>query len=161
MASVTAQYLEERIHLADELRRGRATMLEPQDLPGAYGRVVKAIDHVLTVSGCDAVLGGGWAVWRHGYVGRVTQDVDVLIPADQVAEVQRVASSRVLRSCPACRVVGRSSCTRKPAFRLTSFRKVSGPGPLRGRPLRCCHTPPPSVRLAGRFATSRSTGSFN
>jgi hypothetical protein len=67
-------------------------MLEPQDLPGRYGRVIKAIDHVLGVTGCRAVLAGGWAVWRHGFVGRVTQDVDIALAAAEIDEFMRVAS---------------------------------------------------------------------
>jgi len=67
-------------------------MLEPQDLPGRYGRVVHAIDHILQVTSIEAVLGGGWAVWRHGYAARLTQDVDIALPADRIDEFQRVAS---------------------------------------------------------------------
>lgn len=67
-------------------------MFEPQDLPGRYGRVVHAVDHLLSAIGCEAVVGGGWAVWRHGYVGRVTQDLDVALPADRIDEFLRVAS---------------------------------------------------------------------
>lgn len=59
-------------------------MLEPQDLPGRYGRVVKALDQVLRACDCESVVGGGWAVWRHGYVGRVTQDIDIALPVDRV-----------------------------------------------------------------------------
>ena len=67
-------------------------MLDPQDLPGRYGRVVKAVDHLLQVIQSEAVLGGGWAVWRHGYVGRVTQDMDIALPADRVDEFVRAAA---------------------------------------------------------------------
>lgn len=67
-------------------------MLTPQDLPGRYGRVVRAIDHVLEAMSCEAVVGGGWAVWRHGYINRVTQDVDIVLPADRIDEFLRVAS---------------------------------------------------------------------
>lgn len=92
MTPMTLEYLDDRLGLADELRLGRATMLEPQDLPGRYGRVIKAIDHVLEVAGCMSVVAGGWAVWRHGYVGRVTQDVDIALAANQVEEFMRVAA---------------------------------------------------------------------
>jgi hypothetical protein len=92
MGSVTLEYLTERLELADQLLAGRTTMLTPQDLPGRYGRVVKAVDHLLQVLGMEAVLGGGWAVWRHGYVGRVTQDLDVVLPADRIDEFLRVAA---------------------------------------------------------------------
>lgn len=67
-------------------------MFEPQDLPGRFGRVVRDIDHVLAATDCPAVLAGGWAVWRHGYVGRITQDVDVALPKDKVAEFLRAAA---------------------------------------------------------------------
>jgi hypothetical protein len=91
MSNITLDYLTERLHLADQLRLGRKDMLHPQDLPGSYGRVIKAIDHVLTVSNGQAVLAGGWAVWRHGYIGRVTQDVDIALAKEQVDEFMRVA----------------------------------------------------------------------
>src|SRR5438067_3291967 len=91
MSTISVQDLTERLQLADELQAGRDTMLEPQDLPGRYGRVVKAVDHLLDVLNCEAVIGGGWAVWRHGYVGRVTQDVDIILGADRVAEFVRAA----------------------------------------------------------------------
>ena len=67
-------------------------MLEPQDLPGRYGRVVQSLDQVLSACNCMAVVGGGWAVWRHGYVGRVTQDIDIVLPADRIEEFLRVAA---------------------------------------------------------------------
>ncbi len=67
-------------------------MLEPQDLPGRYGRVVRALDQVLHACACEAVVGGGWAVWRYGYVGRVTQDVDIVLPKASVDEFLRAAS---------------------------------------------------------------------
>src|SRR5215471_5169479 len=60
MSGVTLASLTERLALADELLAGRAEMLDPQDLPGRYGRAVKAVDHLLQVIGCEAVLGGGW-----------------------------------------------------------------------------------------------------
>ena len=92
MRTITLDYLAERLELADQLRDGRGTMLEPQDLPGRYGRVIKAVDRLLQLVQSEAVLGGGWAVWRHGYVGRVTQDVDIVLPADRLAEFLRVAA---------------------------------------------------------------------
>jgi hypothetical protein len=67
-------------------------MLEPQDLPGRYGRVVRAIDQVLRACECEAVVGGGWAVWRHGYIGRVTQDVDIVLPTDRVDDFLQAAA---------------------------------------------------------------------
>jgi len=67
-------------------------MLEPQDLPGRYGRVVRALDQVLAACDCEAVVSGGWAGWRHGYIGRVTQDVDIAVPKIAVDEFLRAAS---------------------------------------------------------------------
>jgi len=67
-------------------------MFEPQDLPGRYGRVVKAVDRVLAAIQGEGVLAGGWAVWRHGYLGRVTQDLDVVLPAALIDEFLRVAA---------------------------------------------------------------------
>lgn len=67
-------------------------MLAPQDLPGRYGRVVHAIDHLLRITHIEAVLGGGWAVWFHGYSGRVTQDIDIALPAARIDEFLLAAS---------------------------------------------------------------------
>ena len=92
MATITLRFLTEQLELADQLAAGRTTMLEPQDLPGRYGRVVKAVDHVLATMSCEALLAGGWAVWRHGYIGRVTQDLDVILPAQRIDEFLRVAA---------------------------------------------------------------------
>lgn len=92
MAAVTLEALNEQLELADELRARRAEMFHPQDLPGRYGRVVKAVDHLLQAVGCEAVLGGGWAVWRHGYIGRVTQDLDIVLPAGRVEDFLQTAS---------------------------------------------------------------------
>lgn len=67
-------------------------MLEPQDLPGRYGRAVKALDQILHATGIEAAVAGGWAVWHHGYIGRVTQDIDIVLPADRMVEFLHVAS---------------------------------------------------------------------
>src|SRR5262245_49155939 len=91
MATVTPAFLKEQLQLADELLAGRSHMLAPQDLPGRYGRVVRAVDHVLQATNCTSVLAGGWAVWHHGFVGRVTQDLDIVVPAALVDELLRVA----------------------------------------------------------------------
>ncbi len=92
MTLVTLETLAEHLTLADQLLAGRNRMFEPQDLPGRYGRVVRAVDHVLQVMECESVLAGGWAVWRHGFPGRITQDVDIVIPANRLEEFSRVAS---------------------------------------------------------------------
>jgi len=67
-------------------------MLTPQDLPGRYGRVVRAIDHLLLVIDCASVVAGGWAVWRHGYVGRLTQDIDIVLPKKRIPDFLQVAA---------------------------------------------------------------------
>jgi hypothetical protein len=92
MAQTTLAFLTEQLNLADELAAGRDTMLEPQDLPGRYGRVVRAIDQVLQATQIESVLGDGWAVWRHGYAARVTQDLDIALPADRIEEFRHVAA---------------------------------------------------------------------
>jgi hypothetical protein len=89
---VTLESLSQQLQLADTLLAGRPHMLEPQDLPGRYGRVVKALDGVLHACNCESVVGGGWAVWRHGYVGRITQDIDIALPSDHVDTFLQAAS---------------------------------------------------------------------
>ena len=71
MPSVTLEFLTEQLDLGEQIQARRHAMFSPQDLPGRYGRVVKAIDHLLGVLGCEAVVAGGWAVWHHGYVARL------------------------------------------------------------------------------------------
>lgn len=90
MASLA--FLTEQIELNDQLLAGREHMFNPQDLPGRYGRVVRAVDHLLQVIRCEAVVGGGWAVWHHGFVARVTQDIDIALPAAFIDEFLRVAA---------------------------------------------------------------------
>lgn len=92
MAGTTLEFLTEQIELAEQLTAGRNRMLEPQDLPGRWGRAIRAVDHILSVMSCESVVGGGWAVWRHGYSARVTQDVDIALPADRIEEFLRVAA---------------------------------------------------------------------
>ncbi len=92
MKGVTLAFLKENLELGDQLLAGRDSMFEPQDLPGRYGRVVKAIDRLLGALDCTGVLGGGWAVWRHGFFGRMTQDIDIVLPADRIEEFVRGAA---------------------------------------------------------------------
>lgn len=92
MAGISLESLTEQLEVADQLRAGRDTMHEPQDLPGRYGRVVRALDHVLQSMACESVVGGGWAVWHHGYVSRVTQDIDIALAAHRIDEFLRVAA---------------------------------------------------------------------
>jgi hypothetical protein len=51
-----------------------------------------AVDHLLEVVDCEAVLAGGWAVWHHGYIERVTQDLDIVLAADSVDSLMLAAS---------------------------------------------------------------------
>jgi hypothetical protein len=91
MPPATAANVESQLKLADTLRERRPHMFTPQDLPGRYGRVVKAVDHLLEVVGCEASLVGGWAVWHHGFIGRVTQDLDIVLPANSVDSLLKSA----------------------------------------------------------------------
>ncbi len=92
MNELTREVLKERLELGEELLAGKDTMLEPQDLPGRYGRVVKAIDKLLEAIQCEAVMAGGWAVWRHGFFARMTQDIDIVLPSNRIDEFLRAAS---------------------------------------------------------------------
>lgn len=91
MSGVTIEFLTQQLELAEQLRVGRTRMLEPRDLPGRFGRVIRSLELVLSATQIEAVLAGGWAVWRHGYVARVTQDVDIVLAADRIDEFLRVA----------------------------------------------------------------------
>src|SRR5438270_2674344 len=92
MTRTSLAFLKEQIELNDQLLAGREHMFNPQDLPGRYGRVVRAVDHLLQIIKCEAALGGGWAVWHHGFVARVTQDIDMVLPASRIDEFLRVAA---------------------------------------------------------------------
>lgn len=92
MPAVTLDFLTEQLELGEQIQARRLAMFTPQDLPGRYGRVVKAIDHLLASLGCESVVADGWAVWRHGYVARLTQDIDIVLPKDHIPEFLRVAS---------------------------------------------------------------------
>lgn len=63
----------------------------PRDLPGRYGRVVADLERLLQATNTLAVVAGGWAVWHHGYAGRVTEDVDLVIADEKLKELNRVA----------------------------------------------------------------------
>jgi hypothetical protein len=92
MPQTSLEFLKEQIELNDQLVAGRQRMLSPQDLPGRYGRVIRAVDHLLCVLNCEAVVGGGWAVWHHGFTERLTVDVDIALPAARIDEFLQVAS---------------------------------------------------------------------
>jgi len=65
-------------------------MLEPQ-IAGVMP-CVAALDQVLHACDCESVEGGGWADWRHGYVGRVTQDIDMYCQTGRVDDFLQAAS---------------------------------------------------------------------
>ena len=65
----------------------------PRDLPGRYGRVIKDLERLLTAADALSVVAGGWAVWRHGYAGRVTQDVDIVVAKQHIGSLRRLAYS--------------------------------------------------------------------
>jgi hypothetical protein len=92
MARTSLAFLKEQIELNDQLLAGREHMFDPQDLPGRYGRVVRAVDHLLQALNCEAVLGWGWAVWHHGFTERLTQDLDIALPATRIEEFLHAAS---------------------------------------------------------------------
>jgi hypothetical protein len=95
--------LLEQLALAEELRTlGRAQM-EPSELPGRYGRVIRDLERLLAATGAPAVVAGGWAVWHHGYVGRVTQDVDIVIPTDSQESLLRIAPICGFEVLPLCK----------------------------------------------------------
>src|SRR5712692_5208718 len=99
MSPITLEFLSQQIELSDELRAGRAHMHDPQDLPGRYGRVIRALDHLLEAIQGEAVVGGGWAVWHHGFAERLTQDIDIALPAAQIEaflQVARVSGFEIL-----------------------------------------------------------------
>lgn len=77
--------------LAEILLGMDAEVTQPRDLPGRYGRVIRDLERLLSATQSPAVVAGGWAVWRHGYAGRVTEDVDVVVPADRLQFLQAAA----------------------------------------------------------------------
>lgn len=42
------------------------------------------MERLLQLTHTLAVVAGGWAVWRYGFAGRVTQDVDLVVPKDKI-----------------------------------------------------------------------------
>lgn len=58
----STELLAEQLELADLLRAVRDQMLEPQHLPGRYGRGIRALDHVLQEIGAGSSVARGWSV---------------------------------------------------------------------------------------------------
>ncbi len=77
--------------LSDQLAVLDPASSRPADLPGRFGRVIADTQRLLTASATPAVVAGGWAVWHHGYAGRVTRDLDLVVPTDKVEELLQVA----------------------------------------------------------------------
>ena len=70
--------------LADSLLTFEPETAQPRDLPGRYGRVVASLERLLSAVGTQAVVAGGWAVWKHGFAGRVTQDIDIVVAHEAI-----------------------------------------------------------------------------
>jgi hypothetical protein len=83
MPGTTLEFLKEQIELNEQLVAGRKSMIEPHDLPGRYGRVVKSVNHLLEILQCEAVLGGGWAGSIRAHLQRkhdsYVQEFDLLV----------------------------------------------------------------------------------
>lgn len=73
--------------LADDLLLMTRETSHPRDLPGRYGRVIRDLERLLQLTQTLAVVADGWAVWRHGFAGRVTQDVDLVVPQDKIEQL--------------------------------------------------------------------------
>lgn len=66
---------------------------KPRDLPGRYGRAIKDLERLLIAADAVAVVAGGWAVWRHGYAGRVTEDVDIVVAEKSLPRLAQLADA--------------------------------------------------------------------
>ena len=63
----------------------------PRDLPGRYGRAVQDLERLTTAAEALSVVAGGWAVWHHGFAGRVTEDVDIVVAQSKLDRLQQLA----------------------------------------------------------------------
>ena len=79
MSHLTLEYLTEQLELGEQLLVGRDKMFEPQDLPGRYGRVVHAVDRLLQVLSCGAVLAGGCSESGSHLAGGVGADKAIVV----------------------------------------------------------------------------------
>lgn len=79
--------------IADSLLALNPAMTQPRDLPGRYGRVVRDLERLLIATETLAVVAGGWAVWRHGFAGRVTEDVDIVVEHEKITALRELAST--------------------------------------------------------------------
>ena len=78
--------------LADSLLTLEPETSQPRDLPDRYGRVVASIERLLAAVETQAVVAGGWAVWRHGFAGRVTQAIDIVVARKAMESLLNVAA---------------------------------------------------------------------
>jgi len=79
--------------IGEELRYINAAESKPEDLPGRYGRTIADLKRLLQAIDALSVVAGGWAVWHHGYAGRVTEDVDIVVSQDSIKDLQRHATT--------------------------------------------------------------------
>ncbi len=84
--------LQSMFEIAEQLLIMDAETTEPRELPGRYGRVVRDLERLLAATETLSVVAGGWAVWRHGFAGRVTEDVDIVVPLNRLEALQSAAS---------------------------------------------------------------------
>jgi hypothetical protein len=140
--------------LTEALRLGRKKMLEPQDLSGRFGRVVKAVDRVLSAIGAQAVLACGWAVWRHGFEGRVTQDIDITIGINDVDEFLRVAPMSGFQSYQFSPDIGQKLFTGTQELKSTYWQKVLDRVPKLALLQQLFHLRSPWALKTSSFATS-------
>jgi hypothetical protein len=79
--------------LAETLHQMTREQTLPRDLPGRYGKAIKDLERLLHAADASSVVAGGWAVWRHGYAGRVTEDVDIVIAQKDMDRLQELATN--------------------------------------------------------------------
>jgi hypothetical protein len=79
--------------LAETLHQMNPEQCLPRDLPDRYGKTIKDLERLLLAAEALSVVAGVWAVWRHGYAGRVTEDVDIVVAQKDINRLQDLASS--------------------------------------------------------------------
>ena len=75
------------LETSEQLLLLEPAMSQPSDLPGRFGRTVRDIERLLRAIEVPAAVAGGWSVWHHSYVGRVTEDVHIVIPQCSEADL--------------------------------------------------------------------------
>ena len=122
--TVSAEVLAAQLELADLLWAGRDRMLNPQDLPGRYGRVIRSLDHLLqAIHGAPSspVAGQSGGTVTSGALRRMST---LSCPPKIWVRCWRrpqSAASKCLRWLPAC---GPSFVTRKPESTWIFSRKM-------------------------------------